>query len=783
MMFIHACLAALLAQGPAAELKTLSLTYRGEPVKIVRDAYGVPHIVARTLAAASYGNGYAIAEDRIGQMDLNRRAARGEMAELVGASAVAADKETRLDGYTEAEREAQFGRLSADLRAMIEAYAEGVNAYLKDAQASGKKRMAANYPGAARGLDLATIRPWKVTDTVAIGQMMARRFGGDEGGELRNQLILTFLKSALKDEAYKIFNDALWRNDPASPTTIPPGEDGKKWHGKPHWSSVNPTGPTGLTSPTGPTALLRAADVVSQRERLALAERMGLMTKWGSYCMAVSATRSVTGNAMLVGGPQMGFRTPQIAHEVHLRTDDVNVIGMGFPGIPGVLIGHNAHLAWSTTTGVNDQTDIFVETLHPTDNKQYRYKGQWRTMDERTETIQVRGGEPVTITCYRTVHGPVVQVDEKGRKAYSRMSSYWDKELDTFAAIGLMARAKTVSDFGKACSMIPTSHNWFCATQDGDIGFWFCGLSPIRAPGVDPRLPTPGEGGHEWRGFLPFDRMPSIINPKQGFVANWNNKPAVWWDNGDTPVWGEVFHNGRIAQLLAARRAISAQDLRDVIMDIGTYDYTAHVLLPMLRAALVQRIALPRAQPSTDARKAAEYLLHWNRHAVEGSVAKTIFDAWLQEVREDLFGKVLGFIKLQGQNMFNMATQPSLIVHVLKDKRSSVPVQYDYLKGRHPNAVMIQALNRAVAKLIKERGPEMALWQHTRGKINFSPLPSIPSTDRGTYIQIVECARPNVRGVSILPPGQSECSDSPHFGDQRELAGWFFFKEMKTDAR
>lgn len=801
-MLIRALLIALLiplAVGPADDGARVSLTYGGETITIVRDSYGVPHVSARTLAAAAFGNGYAIAEDRIGQMDLNRRAARGEMAELVGASAVAADRETRIDGYSEAERQAQFERLPADLRAIMQAYADGVNAYLKEAQASGKKRMVANYPGAADGLDLTTIQPWKVTDTVAIGQMMARRFGGGEGGELRNQLILTFLKNAHKDDAYKLFNDALWRNDPASPTTIPPGEDGRKWPGQPHWA--DPTGKViasgGSPSlgshlpgrghgadvgPMNPIALARAADVADQKERLALAERMGLMTKWGSYCMAVAGSKSATGNALLVGGPQMGFRTPQIAHEVHLKTDDVNVIGMGFPGIPGVLIGHNAYLAWSTTTGVNDQTDIFVETLHPTNSRQYRFKGQWRTMDERTETIAVRGGEPVQVTCLRTVHGPVVQVDEKARKAYARMSSYWQKELDTFSAIAAMARARTVADFGKACSLIPTSHNWFCATQDGDIGFWFCGLTPLRAPGVDPRLPTPGDGDHEWRGFLPFAHMPSIVNPKQGFVANWNNKPAVWWDNGDTPAWGEVFHNGRIAQLLARKPRITPQDLRDIIVDIGTYDYNAHVLLPMLRSALVQRINLPDARLTGPARKAGDYLLHWDGHAKDGSVAKVIFDAWLNEVREDLFNKPFGFIKLQGQGMFSMAMQPSLIVHVLKDKRSSVPVQYDYLKGRHPNAVMLQALNRAVAKLTKERGADMALWRFSRGTINFSPLPPIPSTDRGTYIQIVECGKPNVRGVSILPPGQSERPDSLHFGDQRELAGWFFFKEMKADA-
>lgn len=784
-----------LAASPAADQPTISLSYKGETVAVTRNRYGVPHVSAKTLVAACYGNGWAIAEDRLGQMDLNRRAARGEMAELVGATALAADRETRIDGYSEAEREAQFARLPNELKGMIQAYADGVNAYLKQAQASGKRRLSANYPGAEGGLDPASIRPWRVTDTVAVGQLMARRFGGDEGGELRNQLILTFLKNAQKDDAYRLFNDALWRNDPASPTTIPPGEDGRKWPGRPHWA--DPTGKvvggrrtnlTGLTCPTKPadrpdTTILRAAaDIVDQKARLELAERMGLMTKWGSYCMAVAASKSATGNAMLVGGPQMGFRTPQIAHEIHLAADDVNVIGMGFPGIPGVLIGHNSHLAWSTTTGVNDQTDIFVETLHPTDSRRYRFKGEWREMEERTETIHVKGGEPVELTCRRTIHGPVVQVDERNRKAYARKASYWDKELETFSAIAAMARARNVDEYGKACALIPTSHNWICATQDGDIGYWFCGLTPIRATGIDPRLPTPGEGDHEWQGVLPFAQMPHMVNPKQGFIANWNNKPAIWWDNGDTPVWGEVFHNGRIAQLLAAKPKLTPTDLRGVILDIGTYDYAAHVLLPALRSALTQRIYLPDARPTAEARKAADYLLAWDSHAVEGSVAKTVFDAWLDDVRTDLFDKPFGFIKLQGQGTFNQAMQPSLIAHVLRGKRSSVPVQYDYLRGRHPNVVMVQALNRAVEKLARQRGAEMTLWRYSRGSINFTPLPPIPSTDRGTYIQIVECGKPRIRGVNILPPGQSELTDSPHFGDQRELAGWFHFKEMEADA-
>jgi penicillin amidase len=779
--FLLLCCAVGVSQ-PQTENQSVTLNVDGDTVTILRDSYGVPHVFASTRRGLFFGNGYAVAQDRLGQMELYRRTARGEMAELVGSSAVAADRETRLDGYTEAEREAQFARLSPEIKTVFTAYADGVNAYLQALQ-SGQAALPdqpANFPVKLNPTDL---RLWRVTDTIAIGQMMARRFGGGEGGELRNMLLFTFLKNRYPKDAYRLFNDLAWRNDPLSPTTIPAREDRRRWHGKTHWTDsqgrvIADAAQTRRLArlPFDDPAARHAADILDQKARLELAERYGLMTKWGSYCFAVTASRSATGNAMLVGGPQMGFRTPQIAHEIHVSGAGIDCIGMGFAGIPGILIGHNRWLAWSTTTGVNDQTDIFVETLDPADPTRYRFNGEWRQMEKRVETIAVAGGAPVTLEVFRTVHGPVVQVDRAKNLAYSRKSSYWEQELGAFEGIFRFHTAKNAQEFGEACKLIATSHNFFCATQDGDIGFWWCGRTPIRDPRVDPRLPTPGEGDHEWKGIMPFAEHPQIINPKQGFIANWNNKPAVWWDNYDTPVWGEVFHSGRIAQLLAEKPQISAEDLRNVLLDIGTNDYNAQVMLPLLNPALRKNAALL----SEPGRAAARLLAAWNHHATEGSVAKTIFDAWLQQVREDLFLEPFGFIRLQGQDLFNTAMQPSLIVHVLRGSRSSVPAQFDYLKGRTPDRVMAEALNKAVEKLKSQRGEEMANWRYTRGMINFRPLPGIPSTDRGTYIQIVECAKPLLRGVSILPPGQSEYPSSPHFGDQRELAGWFFFKPMLT---
>lgn len=755
------------ALGQAARLEV-----DGDQVTIARDRYGVPHVFASTVRGLFTGNGYATAQDRLGQMDLYRRSARGEMAGLVGKQAVAADRETRIDGYTEAERQAQFDRMGSELQIMFTCYADGVNRYIQEMKAAGKPIPAANYP-APGGLVASRLRQWTVSDSIAVGQMMARRFGGDEGGELRNMMVFGLVKARYGANAWKLLNDVLWRNDPAAPTTIPAGADGRPAPVRPAWAA--PSGK--LLASFDPAAAARAEAVLSQRARLDLATRLGLMTRWGSYCAVVSAAKSSSGNALLVGGPQMGFKTPQIAHEMHLSGGGIECIGMGFAGVPGILIGHNGKVAWSTTTGVNDQTDVFVETLDPADPTRYRFKGEWRSMDKHTEVIEVAGGEPVEVEVCRTVHGPVVQWDKAHNLAYSRMSSYRDHELDTFAAIAGFHRSTNVRQFGEACKLVSTSHNWFAADQQGNIGYWFAGRSPIRDPRVDPRLPTPGDGTREWRGMVPAEQMPHLINPPQGFMANWNNKPAAWWDCRDTPAWGEVQHVARIKQLLAARARVSTEDLRNVLLDIGTNDYTAQCLVPLLkRAAAAQSGLLTPA-----ARKAAGRLAAWDCHATEGSVAKTIFDAWLSQVRDRLFLQPFGFIMLQGRGTYETAMQPSYILHVLLGKQSGVPAQFDYLQGKSPDRVMVEALNAAVSGLEKSRGGLQSAWSFSRGYTRFDPLPSMPATDRGTYIQIVECSKPTVTGVNILPPGQSERTDSAHFGDQLGLAGWFFFKPMLTD--
>jgi penicillin amidase len=243
-----------------------------------------------------------------------------------------------------------------------------------------------------------------------------------------------------------------------------------------------------------------------------------------------------------------------------------------------------------------------------------------------------------------------------------------------------------------------------------------------------------------------------------------------YWNNGEAPVWGAIFRVHRITELLEARRKLSFEQIRDITIDIGLNDPNANYLKPHLLKAIS---TVGAANPEW--KRVYEKLSAWDNHSVEGSVAKAIFDEWLQALREAIFADELREID---QNLFNTITQPSLILHVLEGEKASVPVRTDFLNGKSATQVQLEALQTALQKLAAKHGPAPALWGYVAPTINFKPLPPIPFSSRGTYIQVVELSKPVIRSVNILPPGQSEDPKSPHFGDQREMAGYWQFKPM-----
>lgn len=744
----------------AAGQKVETLKLGEATVRVVRDRFGVPHIYAPSLYGVFYGSGYAQAQDRLAQMEIYRRTAKGELAEIMGESALEQDKQRRMLGYTEAERWEQFASLSPEEQLVLKAFADGVNAII--AQVNAGKRP---VPQRLKDLGVTKLRPWKVTDTIAIAHMMAERFGSSGGEELRMMQLRLYLQLRFGAQAMSVLNDLAWQNDPTSPTTVQ--EDGTSGEGR---GTEKRQSRNFVPRHPSPVPLLGAVRIAEEWDSIEWCRRLGLFTRFGSYAMVVAPKKSATGNPLLVGGPQMATGTPSIAYEIALYCPKFEVRGMTFPGIPIVLIGMNRHLAWTTTSGAGDNVDIFAEHLSKESKYRYMYHGEWRPMERRVELIFVKDkDEPVQLEVCRTVHGVVLSWDEKAGIAYARAKAYWGRELGAMRAIYAFHKVTNIKEFAEACRYIATSHNFFVATKDGDIGFWFCGRYPVRAEGIDLRFPTPGTGEFDWKGFVPFEKLPQQINPPQGFFANWNNKPALWWDNGDLPRWGAIHHVKRIIDLLKSKPKLTLEDLRRFVVDIEGYDVRADFFKPLLLRAIKKAAA-----DDVELKMVADLLQRWDNQRSEGSVAATIFDAWFEAMQDIVFSDDLG--DFGDKSLFRMAIQPSLLWYVLADKPPR-KLSRDYLNGEDKDVVMVKALRAALERLRKERG-EIAHWGFRKPLWHFDPLPPIPGPNRGAYIQIVEVTSPP-RGFNILPPGQSEDPKSPHYSDQHSLALRWQFKPME----
>jgi len=381
---------AVAAQNPVGTM-TEKVQLEGQPVKIARDAYGVPRIFAASLQSLFAGDGYAVAEDRAWQLEIYRLDAEGRLAEVFGSRFVERDEEVRRDGLTGEELQQEFSQLPRRDQRILEAYAAGVSGYLRHAESTHSLppefTRYAVHP-----------EPWSVVDSMAIMAMMSRRFGGSGVDQLQNEEVIRYLTRRLgKPKAMEVFNDLAWENDPAAIPTIAATDISAVGNRQAEAARPSPA-ESGQLAEIGDNAtysrssfLNRLNDEMSSAAVFAAARQLGLATRWGSYTWVISPKKSVSGHAILLGGPQMGFTTPQIAHEIQLTGAGFEVIGMDFAGIPGVLIGSNTHLAWTSTSGESHNEDVFVEKLRPGDPYEYFYRGAWRPMEHRVERILVKG--------------------------------------------------------------------------------------------------------------------------------------------------------------------------------------------------------------------------------------------------------------------------------------------------------------------------------------------------------------------------------------------------------
>nr|WP_263324740.1 penicillin acylase family protein [Neobacillus sp. Marseille-Q6967] len=769
--FIAASLAAVPVPGqakskPAPQVtsqvqieSTKLLNHQGQQIKIVRDPFGVPHIYSETDTSLFFGAGFATAEDRLWQAELSRIVASGRMAEVFGgtASNIGQDQVIRRDGYTDEEALAQFDRLPEYVKRGLQGYIDGINHYIETTSAAA-------LPPEFRGQKPAK---WTILDSLKVQQLMVRRFGESGGGELNLLTLLTNYQQKFGLElGLKAFESVALKNDPTAPVSLYTQTD----------KSVKKA--SKVDSSKFPNSEKVAQQLEKEQQmKLDIEKTYGFPSKGGSNAWVVSPSRSASGGTLLLGGPQMGFSAPQIAHEVGIHGAGYNSVGMAFAGAgPIPLIGRGNDFAWTTTTGYGDQVDTFVLKINPNNSDQYWYNDKWTNFEVRTEKIKVAGGSIIDYKVYRSIHGPVVF--KYSQTAYAQQRPHWGKEVEAMIGFYDFNRSSNIKQFEKAAEKIPTSHNFLYADKQGNIGYWITGRNPIRAEGTDNRLPMLGDGSQEWQGIAPIESLPHAINPSQGAVANWNNKPSADWEFTEE-FFGPTHRVGFILDQLEDLNKVSWKDMEEINKKAGHIELNAYFFKSLLLERLGSMQGLSEEVKQAEALVAEWDMYQWDNDADElyDHPGLTIFRSWFDKTKAAVFKE------LPGTNV----NSNNLLYHVLLADEEELNTKYGFLGKMDLNQLVLSSLETAIQNpTARNMGKELKDWRTPISKITFSPLgagtvPSILNMNRGTYNQIVEFSKTNTKSVNILPPGQSGNPFSSHFDDQRLLYANWEYKPMILD--
>ncbi|MFA5121463.1 penicillin acylase family protein [Zavarzinia sp.] len=567
------------------------------PVRIVRDSHGIPHILSRDRHDAFFALGRLHAQERLFQMELGRRLGRGELAAVMGATALPMDTYARTIGAARAA-EADYATASPDLKAALAAYADGVNSWI-----AGRDRP---LPPEFTLLILEPA-PWTPVDSLLVGKMMALMLTGN----WQLEALRARLAARLDGETLEFLT--------------PPVGGGPA-----------PDGAARL-----PDFAAAGMDEALHRTLAAAALSTGPIGPGASNAWAVAGDHTATGKPILANDPHLGLAAPGLWYLAHLSAPDMNVVGATLPGVPFPLLGHNDHVAWGLTTTGGDTADLFVETPDPQDAGRYLTPDGPQPFETRQEVIDVRFAAPVTITVRTTRHGPVISDMPAGdlpRPAGTALAlahtALIPGDHTPQALLGFID-ARNADDFlAAAHNFMSPQQNLTYADDRGTIGMVSAGLVPIRRSG-DGRLPADGaSGAGDWVGFVPFEGLPQVRNPASGRVLNANNAvtgpdaPYFIGKDYDLP-----YRAGRLAELLAAVPA--GYGLDDAARG------QADTLSPFAVEFTDRLIAL--YGPATGrAATAIDLLKSWDRHMSAESPAPLILTAWARAVNRRLFESRLG---------------------------------------------------------------------------------------------------------------------------------------------
>ena len=703
----------VLTRRPLPQKKgTVSLQGLHEAVEILTDIYGVPHIYAKNEDDLYFAQGYIHAQERLWQLELNRRLGSGRLAEIFGEIALDTDRFTRRLGMHRAAA-AEAAKLTGHNKRTLEAYARGVNAFIE----THRSRLPIEFT-----LLRFQPAPWTPADTIQWAKMM----GWNLGGNWETEIVRAHLVAKLGVERAMQLEAGY---DPQHPLITPPGVS---------YQGVN-------------------LGLLEQYEQIKELSGFGMLG--GSNNWVVDGEKSSTGAPILCNDPHLGQAAPSIWFECHLVAGDIDVVGASFPGTPGVVIGHNQHIAWGVTNAVSDVEDLYIEKFNPQNPRQYEYKGAWQEAQIIREEIQVKGTkEPIIEEVRITHHGPILtempaltnsttsHATSNGATAdVMPLALRWTglEQCNIITAIQNLNRATNWTEFCDAIRDwdVPPQ-NIVYADRAGNIGYIMAGAIPIRAQG-QALLPSPGwTGEYEWTGLIPFEELPQTYNPEQHFIATANNRVVDdSYPYYITNEWLNGYRAQRIRDLLNAKEKLTLADMANIQAD--QYAIPAVDIVP----------AMLRIPAKTPLEQEAQAILRtWDYMLSPRSVGASLYTTFLRKLEYIVFSAVLGDDEtllqryfgvganiLAVQNGYASRSKP-LLLRLLKERDdawftnsiiSNGPTTWD--------AALAAAFHATIDELRDKLGSNIARWHY--GKIHTMtynhPLGAVKPLDklfnRGPY--------------------------------------------------
>lgn len=588
---------------------TLNLQQLQAPVSVAYDERGVPHIRAQHEADLYRALGYVHAQDRLFQMEMVRRLARGELAEVIGPKLLDTDRLFRTLGLR-AHAETVVARADQGSPAWqaLAAYLDGINQY----QASRPLPLEFEILGIKP-------RPFTPVDTIAVSGYLAYSFAA----AFRTEPVLTFVRDRLGPAYLKAFD--------------------LEWH------------PLGVVGPQAETALmalsppqLTPADWQGLNQLAQLSDQAltlaGVPQFEGSNAWVISGQRTASGKPLLAGDPHISFAAPSVWYEAHLMAPGFELYGHHQALNPVALLGHNPQFGWSLTMFQNDDLDLIAETVNPANPNQVWYQGQWVDLQSRTESIAVKGAAPVTLTLRRSPHGPLVNdafADSLGKTLIAMWWAWRETENLTIDAFYALNRADTREKARNAASKIHAPGlNVVWANAAGDIGWWAAAKLPQRPEGVNPVFILDGSKGEADKpGYYRFQDNPQEENPARGYIVSANHQPAP---SSGLPVPGyyNLYERAqRIDQLLREPGVKWNQDNNKTLQLDSRTAYGPRVLAPLLPE--LRTVVVDTAE-----RALLEQLAEWDGSYDTASIVPTLFQHFVYELARAAMADELGEVPL-----------------------------------------------------------------------------------------------------------------------------------------